>query len=171
MISLNIIFSWLSEFQASSLTRPDTVVRDVIRQKITEGRFFEAYQAIEYLKLYETNRENAFERGEIWVECGLAYYDMGNSIDAINSLKKAEKEFPPTSHEHAVVLWMLGTIQWYFENDNAEAIKNWKLAMEEFSLLENQAELCRRATEKSWYSARINEMEESLREKIVEKFS
>lgn len=133
MISMNVIFSWLNEFQGSSLTRPDAILVEVIRVKITEARFFEAYQAIEYLKSFVNNRENANERGEIWVECGMAYYDMGNSIEAINSLKSAEKEYPPESHEHAVVRWMLGTIQWYFEKDKPEAIKNWKWAIEEFS--------------------------------------
>jgi len=171
MISMNVVFSWLNEFQGSSLTRPDTILIEVIRQKISEARFFEAYQAIEYLKELENNREKAFERGEIWVECGMVYYDMGNSIEAIKSLKCAEKEYPPESHEHAVVRWMLGTVQWFFEKDNPEAIKNWKWAIEEFRSLERVAEQDRRIREKNWYAERITEMDEGLREKILEQLS
>lgn len=161
----------MNEFQGSSLTRPDTILLEVIRQKIAEARFFEVYQAIEYLKSFENNRENAYERGEIWVECCMAYYDMGNSIEAIKSLKNAEKEYPPTSHEHAVTRWMLGNVQWYFETDNVEAMVNWKEAIEEFRLLERISEQDRRIREKDWYGERINDMEDSLRERISEKFS
>jgi len=171
MISMENVFAWLNEFQGSSLTGPDIILRDAISQKISQGRFFEAYQAIEFLKTYENNRENAFERGEIWLECGLAYYDMGNSIEAIKSLKMAEKEFPPASHEHAVTRWMLGTVQWSFESDNAEAMVNLKEAIEEFRSLEKMSEQDRRVREKDWYADRIEDMEENLRERISEKFT
>jgi tetratricopeptide (TPR) repeat protein len=171
MISINDVFSWLNEFQGSGLTRPDTILRDIIRQKITERRFFEAYQVIGSLKSYENNRINSFERGEIWVECGLAFYEMGNSTEAIKSLERAKSEYPPESHAHAVVRWMLGTMQWFFEKNNAEAIKNCKRAIEEFRILEEKAEQERRVREKDWYSDRIIEMEESLSGKITEKFS
>ena len=162
MISLNVVFSWLNEFQGSSLTRPDTILRDVMRQKIRERKFFEAYQVIDYLKSCENYRVNGFERGEIWMEYGLAYYDMGNLIEAIDSLKKAEKEYPAGHHEHAVALWMLGTVQWCFENDHAEALMNWKEAIEEFRLLERIHEQACQVEEKNWYCARITEMEARL---------
>lgn len=105
------------------------------------------------------------------MECGLAFYEMENSIEAIKSLERAKSAYPPESHEHAVVRWMLGTMQWFFEKYNAAAIKNWKWAIEEFRLLEEKAEQDRRVIEKDWYSDRIIEMEESLRGKITEKFS
>lgn len=171
MISIEDVFSWLNEFQGSSLKRADTILREAIRQKIAERRFFQAYQVIEFFKSYENYRINAFERGEIWVECGLAFYDMENSIEGIKSLERAKSEYPPESHEHAVVGWMLGTMQWLFEKYHVAAVKNWKGAIEEFRLLELKAEQDRRIREKDWYSDRLIEMEESLKGKVTEKFS
>lgn len=170
MISLHVVFTWLNEFQGSSLTRPDTILRDLMRHKIMVRKFSEAYQVIEYLKSCEKNRVSGFERGEIWVEYGLAYYDMGNLMEAIASLKKAEIAYPAGNHEHAVALWMLGTMQWSFENEHAGALMNWKEAIEEFDLMERIAEQEENEEKRNWYCGRINEMEEELQQKIVGKF-
>lgn len=170
MISLNVVFTWLNEFQGSSLTSPDTILRDIMRQKISERKFYEAYQVIEYLKSCEKYRINGFERGEIWLEYGLAYHNMGNLVEAILSLKKAEKEYPSGYHEHAVVLWMLGTVQWCIASEHADALMNWKEAIEEFRLLERMCEEAHRAAEKKWYCERITEMEGRLLQVIRQKF-
>lgn len=171
MISFCDVFRWLNRFEGSKLTSLDRILLDLVKQKITEGKFSDADRVIEYLKSYQKTREDAFEKGEIWVECGLAYYDIGDPFKVVKSLKMAKKEFTASSHKRAVACWMLGTIQWDIENDNAEALINWKWAIEDFDLLEKIAEQDRRVKERNWYVERILEMEDNLQEKILEKFS
>ena len=153
------VFVWLNLFYPSKINNNNI------------SSSIEAYQALEYLKLLEGDRIDTFERGEIWAECGLLFYQLGNPFEAQTSLLKALENYPPRSHEYAVVWWMLGIVQWSLENKHSDAIRNWTLAIENFDQLKIQAEYSRQNSLVIWYETRIDEMEESLREKVREKFS
>jgi len=168
------VFTWLNLFDGSKLVSPIIEIRDQIIEKINNNdvkNSFEAYQALEYIKLFEGDRIDTFERGEIWAECGLSFYRLGNPFEAQSSLLKALENYPPGSHEYAVIGWLLGIIQWSLENKHSDAMKNWKRAIENFGQLKIQAEFDRQRFKVDWYSERIGEMDENLREKVLEKFS
>ncbi|MFB5621122.1 MAG: hypothetical protein ACE5RC_08350 [Nitrosopumilus sp.] len=168
------VFVWLNLFYPSKLVSPIKDIRDQIAEKINSNNIssaIEAYQALEYLKFLEGDRIDTFERGEIWAECGLLFYQLGNPFEAQTSLLKALENYPPGSHEYAVVCWMLGIVQWSLENKHGDAMKNWNLAIERFDQLKIQAEYTRQNSLVVWYLTRIDEMVEGLREKVREKFS
>ena len=103
----------------------------------------------------------------------MAYYDLENPLQVVNSMKMAEKVFSEAaagSHKSAVISWMLGTIQWETEDGTPKALKSWKGAIEDFDLLRRIADDERRYDDGDWYAERINEMEESLEERILGKF-
>jgi len=168
------VFTWLNLFDASRLVSPILEIRDQVIGKINNNDIsssIEAYQALEYLKIFEGDRIDTFERGEIWAECGLSFYQLGNPFESQSSLLKALENYPPGSHEYAVTCWMIGIVQWLLENRHSDAMMNWKRAIENFRQLKDQAEFDRQRSKVDWYSERISEMEESLRERVLEKFS
>jgi tetratricopeptide (TPR) repeat protein len=172
MISFDEAFDWFYAFErSSSITREEIFLFQVIDQKINQRNYSKACQVIQYLKSYQRNRAAGDEKGEIWLKFAKAYYKMQNAFEAIRSLKMAEKEFTPVSHERWVIRWMLGSLQWFIENDHGEALISWTEALEGFRLLESIAFEERRMTDRNWYVERIMEMMNTLQEKIFETFS
>lgn len=173
MISFDDVYRWFNFFEGSSLTWPVIFLRDLALQKINERKFTAAYQLIEYLETYQNAIDDKYEKGEIWLECAMAYYEIRNLLQAVNSIMMAKKVFSEAaagSHKCAVISWMLGTIQWETEVGTPKALKNWKGAIEDFDLLRRIADDERRYDDGDWYAERINEMEESLEERILGKF-
>lgn len=169
MISFEDVFTWLNVFSTSQLTWLDNYLLDLVTRKITEGRFSDANRVIEYIKSYQNSIEDKFEKGEIWVECALAYYNIGYPLEVAKSLKMAIKEFKVERHKCAVSYLMLGIIQWEIEDEKVEALVNWKGVIGEFVELKELPPLDRWG--RNWYQAKIIDIENSLQEKILEKFS
>ena len=44
------------------------------------------------------------------MECGAAFYEMGNPFEAMASLKHALENYTPGSHRLAVTRWLLGIV-------------------------------------------------------------
>jgi len=167
MISFIDAFKWLNKFEPSRLTWLDRRLLDRVTQKISNGRFSDADRVIEYIKSYQNSLVDKFEKGEIWVECSRAYYDIGYPLEVAKSLKMAIKEFTVERHKCAVSCWMLGTIQWEIEDQKPEALINWKWTIDEFIEIKELPMLDRRG--RDWYRANIIDMENSLRRKILMK--
>ncbi len=110
MIEFTEAFSWLNEFEASELTLPAMLIKDQIVVGIRDEQFLRAYDVIERLKVYGSSRVQTAERAEIWVECGAAFYEMGNPFEAMCSLKQALENYAPASHRLAVTRWLLGIV-------------------------------------------------------------
>ena len=166
MIALDNAYGWLNQFQGSSLSRTEMILRDIIFNKVSSNDNKEAHKKIKILLSYDSDSQNQFQSGEIWLECGMAIYKMGNLFEANEYFEKAVNQFPPESHEHAVALWMLGSVQWEIEK-SPDASRNWEKAIDEFRILEKKAGENRRMSEKNWYELKIKDLEASIVQKLI----
>jgi tetratricopeptide (TPR) repeat protein len=161
------VFPWLNEFDPSVLSLTATLLRDQIIVHIEKRQYVSAYQVIESFKQYESCRIETYERAEIWAECGLAFYQMGNPFEAIESLKQALAAYPPKTHEHAVTQWMLGAVQWHVQAEHVQAMINWQQAYEEFDQLKIQADKNHQKTRRAWYEQKLEVFEQAIRKQIT----
>ena len=163
MIDFNEAFTWLNEFEASELTLPAVLIKDQIVAGIRDGQFLRAYDVIERLKMYGSSRVQSAERAEIWVECGAAFYEMGNPFEAMSSLKNAVENYAPASHRLAVTRWMLGLVQWCVDAERMQAVISWQTAIEEFQNLKKQADYDNQCDRKDAYDLLILRLTEDLK--------
>lgn len=174
MITIENAFDWLkspdAEIDATRLVSPATNIVAKIIDSIQSGNYIQTYQMVDYLEANTSELESMVDIGDIWVEIGLAFYQMGNLNKAEEFWTRAVRDYPVISHEHAVVLWLLGSVQWLIETKNINAMNNWRVAIREFGDLADRAQINRRINVKIWYGDRITELEESLEEQINIKF-
>ena len=166
MITLDDAYRWLNQFQGSSLSRTEMILRDNIFNKVNSNDNKEAHKKIKILLSYDSESKNQFQRGEIWLESGMAIYEMGDMFNAIVHFEKAVNHFPPESHEHAIALWMLGSVQWEI-GKNADASRNWETTIDEFRALEKISEESRRMNEMDWYERKTRDLEISIEQKLT----
>jgi tetratricopeptide (TPR) repeat protein len=174
MTGVPYVYGWLKKFSGSLLDTPATTLRDQVIYYIKCRKYTQAHQTIKYLDAVAEELANELRKpvdaGDIWAEIGLAFYQMGNLFESEKFWEKAVTSYPPESHEHAVVRWLLGSAQWLVETKNVDAMKNWKGAIREFENLIEESEKKNEISKKDWYSSRIDEMEESLNAELSKKF-
>jgi tetratricopeptide (TPR) repeat protein len=169
MIEIYAVFSWLKIFRGSKLVTPATILRDQIVTNIKNNEFSKAYKKIDYLEACAGELDNIVDCGDIWVEIGMALYQMGNLLKAEEYWKKAVNDYP-ACHECAVARWLLGTAQWQNDTSHKFAMNNWNATIRGFRELADEAERDRLEDAFNWYEARIPELEKCLAEQISIKF-
>jgi tetratricopeptide (TPR) repeat protein len=142
------------------------ILRDNIFNKVSSDENKEAHKKIKILLSYDSESKNQFQRGEIWLDSGMAIYKMGDLFKAIVHFEKAVNHFPPVSHEHAITLWILGSVQWEI-GKNEDASRNWEKAIDEFRTLERISEENRRMNEVNWYKRKKRDLENSIEQKLA----
>ena len=174
MIDIEEVFGWLRRNNPSNLDTPATTLILQVIGNVQSGNNTQAYQIIEYLDAIADELSNELRKpvdaGDIWSEIGLAFYQMGNIFEAERFWMKAVQSYPAESHEHAVVRWLVGAVQWSIETKNKDAVRNWKGAIREFRNLAEEAERQNRIGDKDWYEEKKVEMENSLEEALSRKF-
>jgi tetratricopeptide (TPR) repeat protein len=171
MIYLEEIFGWLNCMTPSSMTVSSSAIRDQLAARIQTRSFITAYQIIEHFKKIGLQSIMTLERAEIWAECGLAFFEMGNPFEAIEAFKQSLANCPPGSHSQAIVRWMLGEVQWHIDSEHDTAIRNWEKTLEELSVLEQQADYKNRIPDRDWYRDRMDELHGRLNNRVVKTYS
>jgi hypothetical protein len=92
---------------------------------------------------------HTYETAETRVECARAAYAMGDKPEAIQSLIEASTRYTGQDHWRAVVLWMLGCIQWQLPTRVNEAIFSWETSCDLFRSLEGRSD---RVEHAKWYA-------------------
>jgi len=164
-------FCWLNDLTPSTLSKSNYQFVETVDESIRRKQFDRAYQTITILKEISKNCPDPLEAPEILVETGLAAYRMGNWLLAMQDLKLAAIKFPPCSHKHDVVNWMLGSIQWWYKDERVSAVRNWKKSLDGFGELSNKADHGNLNGQKCWYQEKIILMQEALKGKIAEYYS
>lgn len=174
MIDIEDAFSWLKSPDAGVNGYQSDLLITTLREKIINnyrsGNLIQAYQMIDYLEASARELDRQIDIGDVWVEIGMAYFQMGNINKAEEFWTKAAGDYPVNVHEQAVALWLLGSVQWLIEKKNISAMNNWKESIREIGELADEAERLNLPEVKAWYEDRIREMEESLRDQILNKF-
>jgi tetratricopeptide (TPR) repeat protein len=185
MIEPGEVFSWVNQFKYKIHSHKeliDKVARDDKSSEMSlaaaqlysrlgdmrkKGKKDQAISVIDRLKYYALHSTNSLERGEIWIRCGMAFYEMKDNKNAEDALEHAVAEYPRTGHQRAVSRWLLGDIQWNLENYEDAAISNWSKAIEEFTMLMEQAQNDHQDIRHTWYKEKIEILKEALKEQIL----
>jgi tetratricopeptide (TPR) repeat protein len=150
------IMTWLNHFEDSSLqllTQP--IVRRV-REKIRKQECPNIYVLMQDLQDANQSSRNTYERAEIYLEFGLAIYQLGNLYSAIDLFRKAGQRFYPgigTYHKEVVARCMLGAVEWMNEPPpHNQAIADWTVSIEDFEKLRTLANRNNDLTKRDWYT-------------------
>jgi hypothetical protein len=92
---------------------------------------------------------------------------MESKQDAIEYLRLARTQYTPSSHQHAVISWMLGLIEITIQTNVGKAVAHMENAVECFSALRKEA-IRRNQIEKSeWYDMHHKAMKKVLEMRIA----
>ena len=127
----------------------------------------EAVQLLDKMKIYANMSRFTREKVEIFIECGLAYYQMVDPDQSKESILIALANCSPGSHEQAILHWMLGEVQWGISTDQFSAMKTWEIALEELDTLATQADHDNLPATRDWYRTTRDLLEAVLRERAT----
>jgi hypothetical protein len=115
--------------------------------------------------------EGVYERAEIYLEFGLAIYELGNIHYGIELLRKAVQYFYPgmgSYHKQVVARCMLGAMEWMEVISHKQAIQDWKRCIEEFEHLRLWADRDNLVSKEEWYARRREILRAALLERRKE---
>lgn len=120
-----------------------------------------AWHCIEQIeKLYDhMHRENYKMSARMFLECGVAAYQMGNAHEAISFLTRSTSSYTD-DHNKGVSCWLLGCVHWYVDN-SVSALASWENAYRHFREQKNKSG--RGSESERWYSDKIQEMEDAIK--------
>jgi len=136
-------------------------------RKEVKGRKFERAKALIALLLSESL--SCQEVPEVWVECGLAVFEMEDYDRCLDFLKAAYIKYKPDEENQIAVSWILGAVyNCRKTNPNFKfALENWlqsrKMVMDQI----NQADKDNRVDKKAWYTRLERMMRQVMEQKIT----
>jgi hypothetical protein len=163
------ISTWLNRFERSSLRPPTGQVVKSMQEKIRQQAYPSIYVLMQDLQ--EANRwsERLHERAEIYLEFGLATYQMGNSHFAIELLRKAFIDFYPgigTYHKQEVARCMLGALEWMHTSSRNQAAAHWSRCIDEFENLRGWADQDNLPEKEEWYAEHRDLLRSALLDRV-----
>lgn len=149
------IWTWLNWFEHSSLRPPTQQVIDCVQEKIRGHAYPNVYALMQDLQEANKRCKGGYEQAEIFLEFGLAIYEMRNTHFAIELLRKSVLHFYPgvgTYHKQVVARCMLGAVEWMDGRSHNQAEADWTRCIEEFEMLGQWANQDNNPTKKEWYT-------------------
>ncbi len=149
------IWTWLNWFERPCLQPTTQQVVDCVQQKIRQQAYPNVYALMQDLQEANRRCEGIHERAEIYLEFGLAIYEMGNTHFATELLRNSVLNFYPgigTYHKQVVARCMLGAVEWMNETSHEQAIVDWNRSIEEFEILRQWASKDNNQTKQDWYT-------------------
>ena len=107
-------------------------------------------------------RADMEERAEAWLECGLAFHQMGDHGEAVNYVARAVSIYPPGSHQKAVARWMQGIMQTHVQAVNWRAFESFQRALDEMSELRQRANIANNKPLVDWYTKKIATLTDAM---------
>lgn len=100
----------------------------------------EAWNLLERLKRLGNNftqledefgtKSYLYEHAEIYLECALAAYNMGDLQEAISLFKISVAGFPNRTLHKAIGYWLYGCIQWQSQSHREDALISWEKSLQ-----------------------------------------
>jgi hypothetical protein len=162
------IWTWLNCFERPCLRPPTQQVVDCVQEKIRQRAYPNVYALMQDLQEATRRCEGAYERAEIFLEFGLAIYEMGNTHNAIELLRKSVLHFLPgvgTYHKQVVARCMLGAVEWMNETSHTQADADWTRSIEDLGKLRTWASRDNQQTKRDWYTEHYAILYDALLEK------
>ena len=164
------IMNWLNCFEGSSLGVSSQQILKSVKKKISQQSYPTIYILMRNFEEANKRSRGEYERAEIYLEFGMAFYQMGNIHFAIKLLRKSVHGFFPgigSCHKQAVARWLLGAVEWMNEPSQNQAITHWMQSIREFEELQSWAVRDNNPQKKDWYADRKNTLEAALSERLV----
>ena len=161
------IWTWLNWFELPCLRPPTRQIIDGMQEKIRQHSYSNVYALMTDLQEANRRSQELYERAEIFLEFGLAIYQMGNTHFAMDLLRKSVINFFPgvgVYHKQTVARCMLGAIEWLDELSCNQAEADWVRCIEEFEKLRSLASRDNLELKRDWYTERCASLYESLLE-------
>ncbi len=122
------------------------MVKRMKEASATLGRAEEAWNLMERLKRlsdgFISNDDVAnearykYEKPEIYMECALVAYNLGDLQEALTLLQISTGIFPRRSLHKAVSHWLCGCIQWQVPSHSEDAVLSWERSLQTISEVE-----------------------------------
>lgn len=165
------IYTWLNWFreEPTSLRPSSRQLESFITENIRQQRYSDVYALMREIQQFNQWSIVLYERAEVFFECGLAAYQMGNPGLAIELLKKAVLDFSPGlghNHKQVVARCMLGAVEWLCPELRSQAAMSWRRCIEEFTDLMAQSDYANHQGGRQWYTERIALLEAALSERL-----
>lgn len=163
------IWTWLNWFEPSCLRPQTQEVVDCVQKKIRQRAYANVYVLMQDLQEANRRCEGVYEQAEVYLEFGLAIYQMGNTHFAIELLRKSVQNFYPgigTYHKQMVARCLLGAVEWMNERSQDQAVADWTGSIEE---IENLRQIARRDNDPSkgeWYAEHHHILHTALTERL-----
>jgi tetratricopeptide (TPR) repeat protein len=109
------IWTWLNYFERSSLKPLTQHIVECVQDKIRGQAYQNVYALMQDLQEANRQSEGVYESAEIYLEFGLAVYQLGNTHFALELLRKAVQNFCPgigSFHKQVIARCMLGAVEW-----------------------------------------------------------
>jgi hypothetical protein len=141
---------------------------DRVQEKIREQECPSVYALMPDLQ--EAIRQSAaiYESAEIYLEFGLAMYQMGNPYYATELLRKSVLYFYPgvgTYHKQVVARGLLGALEWRQRSARNQADADWMCCINEFEKLRGLADVDNCPEKERWYAQHRDILRAALSEK------
>jgi hypothetical protein len=162
------IWTWLNYFERPCLRPPTQQVVNCVQEKIRQQAYPNVYGLMQDLQEAMRRCEGVYERAEIYLEFGLAVYEIRNTYFAIELLRKSVLNFFPgvgTYHKQVVARCILGAVEWMNETSHAQADADWTRSLEEFEKLRQWASRDNHQTKREWYTEHRAILYDALLEK------
>jgi len=163
------ISTWLNRFERSSLRPPTGQVIKFMREKIRQQTYPSIYVLMQDLQEAIRRSERIYERAEIYLEFGLAMYQIGHSHFAIELLRRAVSDFYPgfgTYHKQVVARCMLGAVEWMHKSSQRQAAADWFCCFDQFEKLRGWADRDNLQEKMVWYSERHDILASAMLERV-----
>lgn len=162
-------FEWCFEFQGSRLSVAAVQVKgrlqEFVQTQQTEAADLELQTLLDITRYTADPRET----GEAIAYCGVIAWIMERQMDALHNFRKALSFYPASSHEFALLLWMLGLAQASFTSQRAHAIVSLERAATCVDRLRLNAIRSNDPVQSDWYALLLVAMKRVQRVEVIEK--
>ena len=161
------IWTWLNCYHPSSLRPPTAQIVESVREKIRGKAYPNIYVLMQDLENANQRSRKVHERAEIYLEFGMATYQLGNSRFAVELLRRAVLDFYPgigTCHKQVVARCMLGALEWMHTSLHSQAAADWLRCVDELEQLRELADQGNLKDKVEWYSAQCDILRSALLE-------
>lgn len=168
------IWTWLNWFERSHLRPPTRKVIDCVQEKIRERAYPNVYALTQDLQEANRRCQGVYEKAEIFLEFGLAIYELENTHFAMELLRKSVLHFFPGAgiyHKQVIARCMLGAVEWIDGLSRNQADADWTRCIAEFEQLRQWAEWDNQSTKKEWYAERCAILNDALLDQRRQKSS
>ena len=161
------ISTWLNRFERSSLGILTGQIVTRVRESTRQRAYPSIYILMQDLQAAINRCNSLYERAEIYLEFGLATYQLRHSHFAIELLRKAVLNFYPgigTYHKQVVTRCMLGALEWMHPACHSQAAADWLRCIDEFANLRECADRDHFHEKAEWYSLHHDILQSALLE-------